>query len=80
MKFDSRRSPVYATHGMVASTQPLASEAGLRRGDVIQEVNQAPVDSVHKFRGLVAEAESGKAILLLVVRGEGTFFTTLKKP
>ena len=35
MKFDSRRSPVYATHGMVASTQPLASMAGLtvlRRG------------------------------------------------
>jgi len=29
MKFDSRRSPVYATHGMVASTQPLASMAGL---------------------------------------------------
>ncbi len=30
MKFNSRRSPVYATHGMVASSQPLASTAGLR--------------------------------------------------
>jgi gamma-glutamyltranspeptidase/glutathione hydrolase len=30
MKFDSRRSPVYATNGMVASSQPLASMAGLR--------------------------------------------------
>ena len=29
MKFDSRRSPVYTTHGMVASSQPLASAAGL---------------------------------------------------
>jgi gamma-glutamyltranspeptidase/glutathione hydrolase len=29
MKFNSRRSPVYATHGMVASSQPLASMAGL---------------------------------------------------
>jgi len=27
--FDSRRSPVYATRGMVASSQPLASQAGL---------------------------------------------------
>ncbi len=30
MKFNSRRSPVYATNGMVASSQPLASMAGLR--------------------------------------------------
>jgi len=29
MNFNSRRSPVYATHGMVASSQPLASMAGL---------------------------------------------------
>lgn len=30
MKFNSRRSPVYGTRGMVASSQPLASEAGIR--------------------------------------------------
>ncbi len=30
MKFSSYRSPVYAKHGMVASSQPLASEIGLR--------------------------------------------------
>ena len=30
MHFNSRRSPVYATRGMVASSQPLASEAGIR--------------------------------------------------
>jgi gamma-glutamyltranspeptidase/glutathione hydrolase len=29
MKFNSRRSPVYGTHGMVASSQPLASMAGV---------------------------------------------------
>lgn len=28
--FDSRRSPVFARHGIVASSQPLASEAGLQ--------------------------------------------------
>lgn len=28
MDFNSRRSPVLGTHGMVASSQPLASEAG----------------------------------------------------
>jgi len=35
MRFNSRRSPVYGTHGMVASSQPLASMAGvgvLQRG------------------------------------------------
>ena len=30
MKFISYRSPVYARRGIVASSQPLASEAGLR--------------------------------------------------
>lgn len=30
MEFKSRRSPVYARHGMVASSQPLATEIGLR--------------------------------------------------
>ena len=30
LKFNSRRSPVYGTRGMVASSQPLASAAGLR--------------------------------------------------
>lgn len=29
MNFNSRRSPVYATRGMVSSSQPLASQAGL---------------------------------------------------
>ncbi|MFP3951773.1 MAG: gamma-glutamyltransferase [Candidatus Bathyarchaeia archaeon] len=30
MRFNSRRSPVYGTRGVVASSQPLASEAGMR--------------------------------------------------
>ena len=30
MEFNSRRSAVYGTKGMAASSQPLASEAGLR--------------------------------------------------
>mmetsp|Transcript_17104 Transcript_17104/g.22375 ORF Transcript_17104/g.22375 Transcript_17104/m.22375 type:complete len:552 (+) Transcript_17104:145-1800(+) len=30
LEFNSRRSPVYARHGMVASSQPLASEIGLQ--------------------------------------------------
>lgn len=30
MEFKSRRTPVYGTRGMVATSQPLASEAGLR--------------------------------------------------
>lgn len=30
MKFVSRRSPVYGTKGMVASSQPLASMAGIK--------------------------------------------------
>ncbi|OZJ01538.1 hypothetical protein BZG36_05555, partial [Bifiguratus adelaidae] len=29
LPFTSRRSPVYGSHAMVASTQPLATQAGL---------------------------------------------------
>jgi gamma-glutamyltranspeptidase/glutathione hydrolase len=38
MKFNSRRSPVYGTHGMVASSQPLASMVGI---DILKQGGNA---------------------------------------
>jgi serine protease Do len=64
-----------ATTGVVVTdispTSPLAS-AGLRRGDVIQEVNHQPVKNVAQLEEAVRKA--GKNPLLLVNRKGSTFF------
>ena len=65
---------------MVSEVDPRssASDAGLRRGDVILEVNRHPVPDVSSYRTAMAKAESGKSILLLVQRGDNTIFVALK--
>jgi serine protease Do len=61
----------------VASSGP-AADAGLRRGDVILEVNRKPVPNIDVYSKEVAAAEGGKSVLLLVRRGENTVFLALK--
>jgi S1-C subfamily serine protease len=51
----------------VLSASP-AEEAGLRRGDVIQEVNRKPVTSTQQFRSAIQQAGS-QPVLLLIDRG-----------
>ena len=51
-----------------------AAEANLQRGDLIQEINQTPVDSVKAFKNAVRK---GDKFLLLVRRGQNTFFTVI---
>ena len=51
-----------------------AEEAGLRRGDVIQEVNRKPVQSRQQFESAVRSA--GENALLLVNRDGNTLFLT----
>jgi serine protease Do len=53
-----------------------AEEAGLRRGDVVLEVNQQAVADVGDFRD--ALAGKSKGALLLVRRGEAEIFVPLK--
>ena len=54
-----------------------ASEKGLRRGDVILEVNQQPVPDVRAFNK--ASKNDPKGVLLLVRRGEAEIFVALKR-
>jgi serine protease Do len=54
-----------------------ASAAGLRRGDVIREVNRKPVNSVSDLANAVRQS-SGQTILLLVQRGSGTRFIAIE--
>jgi len=55
-----------------------AEDAGLRRGDVILEVDRKPVKSVADYRKAVGEVKKGKGVLLLVRRGDSTLFLALK--
>jgi serine protease Do len=67
-------------HGVVvtdvASDSP-AADAGLRRGDVIEEVNREPVESISEFRRAVRRA-GNQSIVLLVNRNGNTTFIVIE--
>jgi serine protease Do len=56
-----------------------AQEAGLRRGDVIIEVNRKPVDSVDDIKKNIGDAKDKDHLLLLVQRQNGKFFVPLEQ-
>jgi len=56
-----------------------ASDAGLRSGDVILEVDRSAVKNAEDFIKSVKRAAKGEAVLLLVKREDATFFTTIAK-
>ena len=58
----------------------VAAEAGLRRGDVILEVNRKPVKNAAAYQKAVRESGKGKSLLFLVRRGDNTIFLALKPP
>jgi Do/DeqQ family serine protease len=56
-----------------------AAEKDLQAGDVIEEVNRVPVNSVSEFRAQVAKVkDAGKPIVLIVNRNGATRFETLR--
>ena len=64
---------------LVASVNPdgKAAAAGLREGDVIEEVDGAPVTSVDTLRALLKKGD--RPALLLVHRGEATVFVSIER-
>ena len=55
-----------------------ADQAGLRRRDVVLEVNQQAVTDVKSFRAAIGSGEKGA--LLLVQRGDAEIFVAVKPP
>ena len=55
-----------------------ADDAGLETGDLIQEFNRVPVRTARDFERLARGLRSGDAVALLVRRGAGTVFLSLK--
>jgi serine protease Do len=65
---------------VISSVEPgsPAGEAGLRRGDVIQEVNRHGVRNLHDYNGALEKAKQDRTVLFLVKRGGGTLYVVLK--
>jgi len=57
-----------------------ASDAGLRPGDVILEVDQKPVKDVNEFNRKVETYKAGDTVLFLIKRQGVTLYLTLKVP
>jgi S1-C subfamily serine protease len=55
-----------------------ADEAGMRRGDVIVEVNQKKVENLHDYRAALARVGSADSLQLLMRRGGNVLYVALK--
>src|SRR5437016_2430651 len=55
-----------------------AADAGLRRGDVILEVNRQAVKDADAYKKALKAGGKGKSVLFLVRRGDNTIFLALK--
>jgi serine protease Do len=67
--------PAGTTGVVIASVDPSSSaaEAGLQRGDIIQEVNRKPVRNVEQYREALAGADN-QSVLLLINRAGTTHY------
>ncbi|OGW31234.1 MAG: hypothetical protein A2X59_00855 [Nitrospirae bacterium GWC2_42_7] len=55
-----------------------AEEAGIRKGDVIQEVDRMKVDRLNNYNRIVSGIRSGDTVLLFINRGGKKFYVTIK--
>jgi serine protease Do len=69
------------TNGIVVTNVTPDSEAdkkGIRRGDVIVEINSQQISSVADFKKLTKDLKKDKPLLILINRNNDTFFIPLK--
>jgi len=53
------------------------AEAGLRRGDLIKEIDRQEIKTTEDYERILGKAKKGESVLLLIKRGTRTFYTTL---
>jgi serine protease Do len=54
-----------------------AADAGIRRGDVIREINRTSVKDVQGFLRTIEQGKDGNSLLLLIQRGENNFYVVV---
>jgi serine protease Do len=70
-------------HGVVvASVTPgsVAEDAGIKKGDLIKQINQKDIISVDDFNRIARDLKSGESVALLMRRGQNTFFVAIQLP
>jgi serine protease Do len=55
-----------------------AGSAGLKRGDVVKEVDRSPVKSMKDYERAISATEKKDVVLLLILRGNNTLYVVLK--
>ena len=55
-----------------------AERKGIRPGDIIQEINQVPVNKISELKDQVKKSSGKKGVLLLVNRQGNIIFIALK--
>jgi serine protease Do len=56
-----------------------AETAGIQAGDIVEEINRQPIDSVDAFNKAMTAAKEKETLLLLAKRGNATSFFALRK-
>ena len=68
-------------HGVVVTQvkpNSPADRAGIRPGDILVEVNRKVIRSVEDFEQLASSLDAKASVLVLIQRGKGTIFLTIK--
>ena len=65
---------------LISSVDPngVAYSAGLRQGDLIQEIDRQPVRNLEEYNRLMSQVKEGETLLLLIRRQDQTFFVALR--
>jgi serine protease Do len=53
-------------------------DAGLRKGDVIQEIDRKKITGIDGYNQILAEVRSGDTVLMFINRGGKRFYVTVK--
>jgi serine protease Do len=75
---DQKNELSVANGVLVENAEGAAAKAGIRRGDVIQAVNNQDVKSVEELNRLLSPVDRSRTVAVLIKRGEGSVYIPLK--
>lgn len=79
----ARRMGVDDDEGVIVASVRSSSEAGrrgIRRGDIIREINRQRIRDMSDYADALNKVEPGDAVLMLIVRGDSTRYVGLRMP